>query len=818
MWFKFLKNIFFTLVIFSSCTTPKGYQANKPFVYKTSIKLTGGNFTTDERKALEQRMYGLLDDSMKTRVKDFIFFFHWVQKPPVYDSGNAALSAKNLINTLTHLGYYRAKDTFMADTARLDVLHAGLIPPKFYRDKQQRVSVKFIIDAGPPTLIDTFYYRLRKPDLQELAAKTKAQSLLKPATPVTKANVLGETVRLMEIYRNNGYYRFTPDDLKVLGDTSIAALTNISDDHFENLRILAEANQQRNKPTIKLAMVLNPASDTSHLKKFYINNIYIQPDFNAADALNQPVAVDTVNGNIIQWYHKKIFKNQVLLNNLYFKKGNQYSQQEYMQTVNSFSRLGVWQNVTIEVKEVKSKDSMAKIDMVLQLVPAKKYGFEANVEASYSANSNTNNLTVANAGNLLGLSGNVSLQNRNLGRQGIKMTHAIRAGVELNLNAQRRSNQRINSSEVSYTNTVSIPKLVFPFGFLNRSDLVSKQSFVSASVSNTNRIALFKLNSLGFALGYEFNFKNYKTLTVKPLNIEYSNLYNRSADFDATLKDNPFLRYSFNTALVLGSTVGYTQSRITEKKTSIFKANFEESGALFYVLPAAPIKFLEKDLKNFLKLDVEKTITINKGLNAAFAFRFFAGIGLPVGKKDTTLPFFKQYFGGGANSMRGWPIRGIGPGIKALAPYESRFLNDRTGDFRYEINAEYRRHLFQIIPNTLALKWALFADIGNVWNLKNTQPGGGFDSTQLRSIKDLYKQMGVTLGTGFRLDFNYVVLRIDFGLRFKRPELTKNDGWKAPSIGFDDFFQKIFKRGDNNEYRIWRYENFNFTIGLNYPF
>ena len=167
--------------------------------------------------------------------------------------------------------------------------------------------------------------------------------------------------------------------------------------------------------------------------------------------------------------------------------------------------------------------------------------------------------------------------------------------------------------------------------------------------------------------------------------------------------------------------------------------------------------------------------------------------------------------------MRGWPIRGIGPGSKGLQPYGSTSFSDRTGDIRLEANIEYRHDLFQIIPNSLTLKWALFTDIGNIWNYKNTVPGGGYDSTQFH-FKNLYKQMGVSAGTGLRLDFNYVLLRFDLGFRFKRPELSENYGWKAPSIGFDDLFGKLFSKGPNNEYRKWRYENFNFSIGLSYPF
>ena len=104
-------------------------------------------------------------------------------------------------------------------------------------------------------------------------------------------------------------------------------------------------------------------------------------------------------------------------------------------------------------------------------------------------------------------------------------------------------------------------------------------------------------------------------------------------------------------------------------------------------------------------------------------------------------------------------------------------------------------------------------DIGNVWNMRNVQPTGS-DSAQFK-LSNLYKQIGMSAGTGFRIDFNYVVLRLDLGFRFKRPDLYYvNDGWKAPNIGFDDFFKKILSR----DYRQWRYENFNFSIGISYPF
>ena len=129
-----------------------------------------------------------------------------------------------------------------------------------------------------------------------------------------------------------------------------------------------------------------------------------------------------------------------------------------------------------------------------------------------------------------------------------------------------------------------------------------------------------------------------------------------------------------------------------------------------------------------------------------------------------------------------------------------------------------RYDIATLIPNLLTLRGAVFVDVGNVWNMKNTKTDGSIDSAQFK-FKTLYQQLGLSAGTGFRLDFNYVILRFDFGFRFKRPELSYygNDGWKLPPIGLDDVFKKIFTRGKNDEFRKWRYENFNFTSGIGYP-
>ncbi|MBK7306625.1 MAG: BamA/TamA family outer membrane protein [Chitinophagaceae bacterium] len=822
-----MKYTIFICLFIVSCTIPRKYQKDKPFVAKNKIEVKGGNFSKEERATLKQRLNAQLDDSSRLKVIDKLFFWHVLVSPPAYDSNSAAISARNMETSMLHVGYYNAKATFSADTVK--------------SGNQQRVHVSYLVEVNKPTLIDTFSYIMRKPDLQKLAVENIDKTLIKEGKPVTKAAVIGELNRLVELYRNNGYYKFTSEEVVMRGDTTVAALTTITDDIFEQLRLLAEAQAARDSPTIKLAVVLKTPKDSNRLKPYYINNIYFLPDYRNGDNINDTGLTrryltnsrrlarekcDTckVDTNFIMLYHKYLFRPRILVRNMYLRKGNLYNQTDFYKSLNAFARAGVWQSTNIVVEEVKSKDSSNKLDLIVQLIPAKKFGYEASLEASYSASSNTNSVTAANAGNLLGVSGNISFLNRNLNKEGIKMTNSLLAGVEFNLKPDSNNRKNlINSNEISYTNNISFPRLIFPFAkFSSDKRFISTESFITTRLSYINRINLFNLQSFNFGVGYAGTTKKNRQWTFKPLNFEFAKLYNETDSFKKTLADNPFLRYSFNTSLVAGSSIGYRINKVNPlhpNRQHSFKINLEESGLLW-----GRLGILKQYMRQYVKTDVEYIYSVSRP-KTAFVFRIFGGIGI-ASKKDTTLPFFKQYFGGGSNSMRGWPVRGIGRGGQPLSPYGSNSFNDRTGDIQLETNIEYRYTIAQIIPNSLVLKGALFADIGNVWNFRNSKPGGGTDSTQFQ-FGNLYKQLGVAAGTGFRLDFNYFVLRFDFGFRFKRPDVAKNDGWQIPDINFNNLFRRGKKVPDplnpggtynDNRYKKWRYENYNLTIGISYPF
>ena len=789
---------------YSGFTFVRKYQKNIPFVFKNNISLNANDVSSDERVLINSRLNTQLDDSARVKIKDVAFILHYITRPPAFDTNSIRQSAENMRTSMRYIGYYHPEVTYNFDT----------IFSK--KGGQDRVIINYNVIAGKRTLIDTLAYLFDRPELEQLAISSKGESLLQKNNPVTKSSVQDESNRLVTLFRNNGYYKFTADEIRVTGDTSIAALTSVAEDPFEQLRLLAEANEKRDKPTIRMGYQLNNSPDSTKLEKYYINNIYILPDYKPGDDYRDSSLKEHVSKNYITRYHKKLFKFYLPANSLLVKKGEVYRQDDYYKTINNFYKLGVWESPTIDIAEKKDTN---QIDLIIKLIPVKKYAFEGNIELSYSANNTTSNITGANSGNLLGVAGNLSVTDRNLAKEAIRMTNSIRVGVEFNTSKRNSSGTFINSNEITYSNNLLFPKFIFPFSAFNGKNLLTKQSFINTNLSLVNRIDFFNQQIL--SLGYGFNFTNNENhiWSLRLFNFDYHRLYNRSDSFNITLMKYPFLRYSFNTALVMGAGISYKNAHVNPKNPKIIstlKANLEESG-LPYGLLKLPNKnsqdgnFFNKYLKEFIKTDVEYTYTINHP-KSAIAFRAFAGVGIPFSKNDTTLPFFKQYFGGGPYSMRGWPVRGIGVGGQALAPYINNALfNDRTGDIQLEGNVEYRFNVAPLFSNAIFFKMALFADVGNIWNFENTKSDGSPDTTQFK-FKNLYKQLGVSSGVGFRFDFSYFLIRFDVGFRFKRPDVLKNDGWQIPGVTLQNLF------GSRIENRQWRYENFNATIGIDYPF
>lgn len=791
---------------YSGFTFVRKYQKNVPFVFKNNISLHAESTSKDEDAAMASRLYNQLEDSARVRIKDVVFVLHYIKNPPTFDTTEINKSARNMYSYMQNQGYYHPSVSYTVDTIEL--------PSK----NQVRMVINYDVVSGKRTTIDTIAYLINQPELQQIAVSTRKSSVLQKGVPVTKGGINDEINRLVDLYRNFGYYKFTADQLRVLGDTTIEALTTVAEDPFEQLRLLAEAAEKRNKPTIRLAIQLNNPDAKDSLRKYYINRIYVIPDFKPTESYNDSSFKTIPMPGFTIKFHEKRFSPGLIRQNIYLKEGTVFRQKDYYKTINELYKLGPWESPTIDILE---RPDSNLLDLVIKMSPLKKYGFQGNIEMSYSANSSTSNLPTVATGNLLGVSANLGLTDRNFARSAIRMTNSIKVGFEFNTQRRNSGGTFINSRETTFNNSFLFPKFIFPFAVLNRKEWVTHQSFINTNLSFINRFDFYNQQIINTGFGFNFSKQENRLWSLKLINFDFRRLYNRSARFDSTLEEFPFLRYSFNTALVMGTGLSYSSLTPAFRNPNVINklnVNIEESGLLWGFLKqknktALNGNFFNKYLRAFVKTDIEFVHNINFE-KSTLVFRTFAGVGIPISKADTTLPFFKQYFAGGPNSMRGWPVQGLGVGGQPLAPYtakSSRF-NDRTGDIQLEGNIEYRFDVAPMFSNALFLRMAVFTDIGNVWNLKNTRPDGLPDTTQFH-LKYLYKQLAVSSGVGFRFDFKYFLLRFDMGFRFKRPDLwTRDAGWQFPAINFKNMF------GSALENRVWRYQNFNATIGIDYPF
>ncbi|MEY4702286.1 MAG: hypothetical protein RIR96_183, partial [Bacteroidota bacterium] len=681
-------------IVMISCGRPIIRNAPKGqyFLYKTDIKIQSGSFSKTEKTSLIQRMYGQLDEKAKLTLSRKWIFFKTLESPEAFDSTAVSSSSDNMRASLFHLGYY----------------HGSVIPTLDTSHKKIRVT--YNIDAGNPTRISTIDYQLKEDAFQKIADNSLNESYLKPGNTITKAGVITETSRLVDSFRNYGFYKFTAAELKVRGDTNYFQ-SNASE--IPDSATLASQLKAREKyidsPYIQIKVELNNPTDSSRLKKYKINQIYLISDFRAGDVISDSALHTDTCSTFIHKYHEKLFNTGVLERSLSIKPGQWFNQSEFYQTIYQFSKIGVWQTTNIQIVELK--DSMNMLNLIVELSPTKKYGYETTLEVSYAAASNTSNVL---AGNLFGLSGNLSLQNRNLGKGAIRMTHNIRAGIEFNNNTGTRG-RLINSNEISYGNTTSFPKLIFPSiprMFSKNALAKNGETFINAGVAYNTRLNLFNLHSVTTNFGWAgVNRKNWKW-SWSPVNIGFSNLFNQTDSFKKIVLDNPFLKFSYTTALVAGMGIRFSKLRTDLKhpnslsKELAYNVNAEESGLTWGLLP-----FFKKYKRRYIKSDIEVKYT-TKYSKSTLALRGFVGVGVPLLGSDTNraLPFFKQYFGGGSNSMRAWPVRGIGPGGRPLVPYSSTntIFNDRTGDMQIEMNAEYRFDIARIIPNTLTLRGAVF--------------------------------------------------------------------------------------------------------------
>ncbi|HTJ13744.1 MAG TPA: BamA/TamA family outer membrane protein [Dinghuibacter sp.] len=866
------------------CYRASHYQYDKPFVFKNNIEVTA-DVSPDEKKDLERNLALQLDDSLQPNVRDYVFLIHITQTPAVYDTSYANNSLATMRYYMFNQGFFSPEQGY---TYRIDTVRA-----KSKHHRKIRVTTNFFVQAGPRTLLDSIVYDIRDSTLQHLTDSSHPATLLVHGDPFNQDKLQGEVNRLIDVYKNNGYYAITQDAFQVQLDTANPLLINPAIDPLERIHLFSEQKRQQKNPTTDLYLTLAPNLDSNLIKKYFIRQVFIYPDFETTrDNRKTPLTglyLDSINLR----YHELRFKPGFLIRNNFLQPGALYRQDDYNKTLNTLNFLGVWQVPIIQAREVRDvasvqkvadstrkvtiadssqaahtfvedsiraaraavadstrkaaklrgdsaqpahednetllaggvspdykafaahrRDSIGLLDFYYLLTPAKKQSFNAGAELNYSNNSATLTNNPVATGNLFGANADVSITNRNLGKEAIAMTNGVNGGVEVN----PAYGWGIASVDVGYTNTITIPRFVTPLKSVNHIRPLAAQTIFNTSATYVERVGYFDLNMLSFKYGYQWKTKPNVVWTYNPVDVEYTYLYNTTDVFNKALDSIPNLRFAYTNALIMaqnGAVFWTFSNHRHPNRTSNLRAAIETSGLLAGIAKKSSNGELFGKLSEYIRPTVEYRHEIKYRNNNSWDFRLFSGVGIPLGG-DSTLPFFKQFVAGGPNSMRAWAFRNLGPGSTHLARYQNNnYFFDRFGDIQFEGNIEYRYNIAEIVPNSMYLKGAVFTDIGNVWDFKKqpSAPGStpAYDSATL-DISHFYQELAVGAGVGFRLDFNYFVLRFDFGFRFKKPDEPLHDGWQWPDINL----AHVFGRGQDN--KEWRYNNYNFSFGIGYSF
>lgn len=752
----------------------------KSYVFETNVHIDG-NVPKKVKQQLASELYTQVEDTLKPRFKSWPIV-RVLKSPAVFDSSYLGTSKQFMSSMLNTLGYFK-------DSINVSI---GFREKKIRINKKidsNAIKINFYVNPGPLTHIDSLSYTLKdsigsstnRNNLQLLTNNNTGDKGLIKKGDAFNSNIIGAEIdRLAELYRNNGHLRFGKDLFVALWDTIDISILQPSMDPFEQLEQLEKRRLRQLNPSANLELMLKNNIDTNRLKKYYVGNITVIPEFNidTTGIIPKIVWVDSIK--IINY--KNTFRPEILPENIYLRKGMLYRQRTYQRTLTRIGSLGSWRMAYIDPLPRANQDT---VDFLIKLTPATKYGFNFSVEGSQNSSIVSNNLGV-------GIS--TGVQNKNLFRSAILATTGFRYGREFGaIGGGIWKNNR--SEQISFSQNIYIPRLLPVFGFVPKDLRENFRTVLSFNTAHTRSFEYYGLNTVNASWGYDFRYRNGLTLSLKLPNIEFSRL----SPTDSLLKafdKTPSLRYSFNDGFITSSILSATINRPGARSSSIIKTNLEYSPLVAGLFKN---KFLDSNLYRFVKIDGEYTRLIHFPRNK-LALRFFAGIGYAFNNtvnenKRNNLPFFKQYFSGGPNSMRAWRLRSLGPGSSINANDKLPF---RFGDFQLEMNAEYRFNIGSIIG--FKIDGAAFTDIGNIWMLK-AAPGRPED--EIFRFKKLGKDIAIGSGVGIRADLSVIVIRFDYAYKVKDP---------SPFIQYAHLQNKWFG------YKFFRGSTPQLSIGLPFIF
>ncbi len=765
-----MKTFFILLIalpfLFYGCNPTKYVPKDKYLLHSNNINIHNNDINKKELKSYVRQkenrkilgflrfhlwLYNLSNINKKKGINKYLQ--NVGEEPVLWDRDAADRSVKQMRLYLTKKGYYNAS---VYDSVKFN---------------KKKANVTYFVNTNKPYLIHNISYVFEDTTIRHLVFSDTLNSKIKRGAVYDEDILLNERIRIEYFLRNNSYFNFNRDFIGYEPDSSLNSHNVDIVMHFRSSGIRAP----------------NSILVASQYRKYKINRVIISTENDVGTQQNsnlQPMPRDTISSNGVKFIYKSNFwvRPNIILQSTYLFPGSEYKLSEEEETKNHLFSLNVFSIVKIQFTENKYSDTSQYryLDCQIRLSPLNIQSYSFEVEGTNSS------------GNFGGAV-NLVYQHKSLFGNAENFSLKLRGALESVRKAQSLTDiQTVH--EYGAEASISLPKFLLP---INRSNFVKKynpKTVLTVSYNFQQRIE-YTRTVANASFGYNWKSGSYASQSFRPIELTFVNIPRMTDEYYNKNVKNTFLSHIFYDHLITSTGYSYTfnnQNFRKKKDFQYFRWNAESAGNLLNTynklvgtmkFDSSYYKLFKTRYSQYLKTDIDYHYFHYISDINSVVYRLFAGIGVPYGNA-TAIPFEKQYFAGGANSMRGWQPYLLGPGSSVATSH----YPDRTGDLKLEANAEYRFKLFWV------LEGALFADAGNIWSLSKDDDriGGQFQWNKF------YKDVALAGGVGLRWDFGFFLFRTDLGMKMRDPSLPQDTRW-------------FFNRGMTGR-------DFAFSIAINYPF
>lgn len=681
----------------------------------------------------------------------------WMRKlgeaPVVFDAGAAEADSAMLLRAMRNAG-------FLGSSVSIDstVNHKG-----------RRIRLRYTLDAGRPHVINSVDYVFPNDSLRDLVMRDSMRFIVRPGRRLDREMLEEQREWITQRLRNRGYWAFSKEFITFNADTTAGS-------RLVDLTMTVHPPYPADAGKVNL--------DTH--RQYRLRDITVIADFDGDDYLvpRRRSDLDTVDykGLRILYEGKEYLRPSVIYENCFLRPGTRFRQRDVDNTYSAFGRLQILKFVQVRLVPAPG-DNPGLIDAYVLLTPGKSQSISLEVEGTNSEGD-------------LGVALGLNYTHRNAGRGSETLNFKLRGSYQA-IGGHLDGFIHNRFMEYGLETSVTFPKFKAPFLQESFKRKIKASTELHLSINYQERPEYTRIiSTAGWSYKWTEHSQRFR-YTLTPIDINYVYLPKSTNDFlDLIAPDNPLLRYSYEDHFImrLGFNFYYTNKRRPsafrlrrQKDIVTVRAQGETAGNLLFAISRIaephrpfrenPYKVFGIRYSQYVRADADATYLRIFDRRNSLACHLGLGIGVPYGN-SSILPFEKRFYGGGANGVRGWDVRTLGPGRFPGTNSVSDFIY-QCGDIRLNMSVEYRAKLFWVVEA------GVFIDAGNIWTIHNyeTQPYGMF------RFKSFYKELAAAYGVGLRLDFNYFLVRLDLGMKAHNPAIDQ-EPWPLihPKWGRDHSF------------------------------